>query len=1011
MLEMDRSGTIDAGHQNNRNPEDTTMPSFHSRFRLGLLLLAGLAPTLAWSESNIEDSAARRKHYAGENEQMKSGHRQIRRWKASFDSLRRSMAQEIYGQAVTRPPVSGGNLAARAQAATPTAAPVPLGTEHSLAGGLIKGKWVLARVNNTTAAGGYGSGVRLDRTTYDSATNTIHALTTEGNLVSAPLVQMGSWRVINHVVQIDRPSFTSIRTPAGVHRLVGIVSGNFQYSDDEGRTWTPSTGGTSSNGGAVWTATLGTGEILAVVTRSSQKVLIRSIDQGATFQDVQAWANAAMAGTRLYNSSDVCFLLRSTGTAVDVYKYASGALAKAGSFASTAKVTSASGTVFSGAIRVYARTDDSTGWSSTDGVSWKQIAGFKDEIQTVNPDKPDVVFSNGPEHQYSSNGGTSWAKYPSNDNTIGWDPKHTEFYKVGGKWTLVAANDMGLCFNDDPLNTKTWRYVNSNHSFAILHGGTAVDNMALTVTSNQDPGTFELTRTARDTFLAKSRYVSDGLRVAATNGGKAYWYRHYWAAFMHAHAASTADTRTTSYDIEGDWYTPPFKGSTKSGEDAIWVSGWDKLVKLTYVASSNSVTRTDLAKDFKTDAGAVTMGIGVAKSDPNRLYVSTKNGRFFWSKDGGQTWTETTYSGTKPTTQWQDWNSASGLYIEVADQNPDLVFWGGGTGAAACLVSRDGGKTFTSTVTGLPSGSEIRNVSIAPDGKLAFSSNYQVWIASANRWYDLRTASMPSGALPAANSLNYLPLQRKVRYFTWGAGVVDLDLTLLNTTDNPEATFDAGTCYQIKSVASGKSLAESPTGNVIQSPFTGATNQTWRLVAQDGFHRVENTGSGKVLQVASASFKEGGLVQTAAWSGADHQQWNVVRAGTNYALSARHSVKALEIASASIADSAKADQGIYVEADHQKWTLLEATNCGSAPVRKTDPSGAVRLASMGKGKFRIEGTENTSVHILVWDRAGRIAWRGPASSELDLSSLGKGVYRIRLWSDHLDATLDATIVP
>jgi hypothetical protein len=978
---------------------------------LPLVLLGALscASTVPASPGDIDDPIAQRWYYSEANKAMKEGHRQVRRWKAAFDSARQVAKAQVYGPVVA--PSTGSSALGRSLATTTTAAPTPLGTEATFAGGQMKGRWVLDRVSNTTASGGYGSGVRVDRTAYDSATNTLHALTEEGNLVSAPLAQMGSWRVVNQVVQIDKASFVGVPTAAGTYRLVGVVGTSFVYSDDAGLTWTTSTGGTVVSGSCTWAATLPTGEILALAKRGSLLVLLRSKDQGTTYGDVQTWSTGTTLGTALYNSADTCFVVVQTSSATNVYRYGAGALVQAGTLPTTSKVTSMTGTVSGGKIRVYARTADSTGWSSADGATWTRTAGFAQDLQTVFPDKPDVVMSNGAEHELTQNAGASWAAYPNNDGTIGWDPHHLAFYRVAGKWTLVAANDMGLCFNDDPLNGATWRYVNKNHSFAILHGGSAVDNMALTLTENQDPGTFELGRTARDTFLATNRQGADGLRGAPSNGGKAYWYRHYWASYMHAHAASTGDTRTASYDIDGDWYTPPFKGSTKSGEDAIWVSGWSNLVKLTYASSTNKVTRTDLAKNFTTDAGAVTIGVGVAKSDPSRLYVTTRNGRFFWSKDTGATWTETTYSGTKPTPPWQDWNSASGLYIEVCDKDPDLVFWGGGTGATAVLVSRDGGKTFTSTVSGMPSGSEVRNVSLAPDGKLAFSSNYQVWVAADNKWYDLRTASMPSAALPSANALQYLPLQRKVRYFTWGAGVVDLDITSLNTTDNPAVSFADNSCYQLKSVSSGKSLVATSAGKVVQATWTGNLNQIWRLVPQEQFFRLENAADGSVLEVAAASTKDGAAVQTAAWSGADAQQWNAVRAGTDYAFAARHSVKALEIAGSSTADSAKADQGVYTEAANQKWTLVQASTCGSSPVRKGVREAPVRLVAAGRGKFRIEGLQSPTAHVLVWDNAGRVAWRGTVSGELDLSGLEKGLFHVRIWSGNLDYTLEAAVLP
>ncbi|MCB9496673.1 MAG: RICIN domain-containing protein [Fibrobacteria bacterium] len=983
-----------------------TKPSF-----LAVLLAASGSIANGADLGTLDDSLAMQWHFDGANSSMKKGHRQVREWRARNDSLRRQAKSEIYGTSSVAEPT--GKIAGRSLAGTASAPPPPLGTEHSFAEGRIKGQWQMVRISNTTAAGGYGSGVRLDRTAYDSLSNTIHALSTEGNLVSAPLVQMGSWVVRNQVVQIDPPSFVGIQLSTGDFRLLGIVDGGYRFSDDDGLTWTISEGGTSSNGAASWAASLPSGEVLAVVRRGTYDVLIRSRDDGASFQELKSWPNTTVRGAWLYNTADQCFIVRKreTGSALDVYKYASGSLSLAGSIGSGAKPTSVTGTEFEGKLRVYVHLADSTIWSSTDGSVWSQKSKRADALQVVVPDQPDVLFSNSPQHDLSKDGGVTWAVYQENNKTIGWDPKHLAFYRVNGVWTLLAANDMGLCFNPEPLNSKTWRYVNRNHTFGILHGGTSVDNTALTLTANQDPGTFELTRTARDTFLATNRYAADGLRSAASNNGTAYWYRHYWAAFYHAHASFTGNTKTASFNVDGDWYSPPFKGSTIPGEDAIWVSGWDKLFKLVYSASSNTITRRDLPKDFRGDAGAVTMGVGVSKSDPSRMYAATRNGKFFWSRDTGKSWTETTYSGTKPAKAWADWGGASGFYIEVSESDPDLVFWGGGTGSAACLVSRDGGKTFQSTVGGLPSGAEVRNVSLSPDGKLAFSSNFFVWIASDNKWYDLRSPSMPSAALPAANSVQYLPLQNKVRYFTWGAGVVDLDITFLNTADHPSREFDPTSCFKIQSVSSGKFLTATSRGAAIQTGSSTAQAQRWKIVADGAFHRISNSASGKWLQVDSSSFRDGASVGVSEESGGDHQEWNLVPTGDHWAIVARHSVKALVVPGASSSDSLPLTQAVFRVAPGQIWDILETDACAATPVRHVKTSDLVRLQAAGQGRFRIEGVEGHSVHALVWDHAGRVLVHGEFQGTMDLSHLPRGLYHVRLWSGHVDAMREVLILP
>ncbi|HLP43020.1 MAG TPA: hypothetical protein VK465_16045, partial [Fibrobacteria bacterium] len=570
---------------------------------------------------------------------------------------------------------------------------------------------------------------------------------------------------------------------------------------------------------------LGNGHILTHVRKTvgpgASDVIQRSTDFGATFQDLQSWPVAQSAGivsTWLYNTTDHCLVVRNPagGGGWEVFQYKNSTFSRLATTTATGTPVTLTGTLHEG-IKVYATTATEGGYYSEDGTTWVRRATLKPRLETVHPTQPNLLFANEPQHDISTDGGLTWRIYPDNDRTVGWDPKHLTYYKVDGKWVFVAANDMGLCFNPEPLDTAAgaWRYVNDNHTFGILHGGVAVDHTGLTVTANQDPGTFELTPTGRGVFSAQNKNGADGLRVAASNDGKAYWYKHYWDSFMHNHAASTGDTRKAYFDIpKTNWYTPAFKGSTTPGEDAIYVSGQAKLVKLTYNTSDNTVTRLDLPYDFQASAGEVTFGVGVAKSDPSRLYVATRNGRFFHSRDAGATWTETSYTGPKPApSSYPVWNQSAGLYIEVADTDPNLVYWGAAGNAVACLISRDGGRTFQAAQNGLPADARIGALSLSPDGNLAFSSTFHVYIASKNAWYDLRAASMPSGALPAATGLNYLPLQRKVRYFTWGAGVLDLDITHLSTPDQPAVSLSTSACYQ---------LAEAGTGLVLGTNTSGA---------------------------------------------------------------------------------------------------------------------------------------------------------------------------------------------
>lgn len=943
-------------------------------------------------------------HYAPGNAVMEEGHRRIREWRKEVQAERDLQLDALRSRRALFKSAGGGDDV--------LPAPVPPGTEHSFARGMLRGKWRALRVTNTTSGAGYGAGVRLDRTVYDPEKNVIYALTTERNLVEAPLVQLGSWTQRNQAVFIEKKGFAGVKVPGGAFRLVGAINGVFRYSDDAGLTWTLSTGGDHNRGAVTFTEAMGDGAILSLVRKrtgaAAADALIRSLDYGKTFQELQTWPAAqsnGFAATRLYNTADHVLIVRNRSAAGtwDVYQYKGRALTLLASPAASGSPASMTGTFHDGKAWAYVGVGSGGGYVTEDGVTWTRRAGLRSALMTVHPTRPGFLFNNDPQHDYTLDGGNTWQIYSGNDNTIGWDPKHLTWYPVKGVWTFVAANDMGLCFSEDPLDRGAWKYANDNHSYAILHGGTAVDHTALTLTANQDPGTFELTRTGPGAYSARNRNSADGLRVAASNGGKAYWYRHYWESFMHGHAGFTKDNRKASYDIPGTWSTPPFKGSTAPGEDAIYVTGQARLFKLVYNPASNSVSRVDLPYDFQASAGGVAFGIGTAKSDPKRLYVATRNGRFFRSTDAGQTWTETGYTGTKPTPQTSPaYNQNAGFAIEVADMDPELVYWAGGSGAAAVLLSKDGGRTFAPIVTGLPAGERVNSLGISPDGKLAFSNNYFVYIAAENAWSDLKAESMPTGALPFANGVNYLPLQRKVRYFTWGSGVLDLEITHLDTPDHRPVALDAAKCYRITASHSGKSLALGA-GNVLEQRTLGAgEKQDWAFFNVDGFHRISHADRGAVLEVTGVSHADPAPVGAGTWEGGEHQLWNVVReADGEVALIARHSVKALEVVGAATADGAKVQQATWFGKAGQRWKLAESPGCLVTPVRTGPPARRMGLVSLGQGRYRVSHPDGDRFTLVLFDAAGRKVAFHPEAEGFAMGGLPAGRYHVKIEGDHI----------
>lgn len=981
--------------------------------KLLILFLSVLSQTVFLHAQQNDDFI--KWHYDVNNKVMKEGHRQIREYQKQLEEERIKAVQEdilLHGG-------PGDTLPA----------PTLLGTEEIYASGMLKGKWRMVSITHGNAGGGYGSGVRVDRTVYDPDHNKIYTLNESGNLSDGSFVHRGALVTRNQLVKITKGGFSGIKNTNGKFRLIGAINGEFRYSDDEGMTWIRSAGGAHNIGAAYWTEGLINGVILARIRKNingaDNDVILRSTDYGKTYSQLQAWPVSQSDGivsTKLYNTNDYCYFIRKVkgqGT-WEIYRYENGSFGLLTSVSNTGIPACITGTFLS-VPKVYVGISGGGGYYSDGGTVFQFRAGLRSDITTMSPTDVQWLMSRSATHEYSSDGGNTWASYPNQNNTIGWDPKHITFYKVGGVWTLTAANDMGLCFNSNPnpLNTSSWKYVNDNHTYAILHGGTAVDNTGVSITNNQDPGTYELLATGNGTYSGKNKTGADGLRSTASNGGKAYWFRHYWDSFYHNHASFTNDNRQATHSITATWYTPPFKGSTTPGEDAIYVSGYDNLIKLTYNTGSNSISRTNLPYNFKTQAGDITYGVGVSKSDPNRLYVATKNKRFYYSTDKGNTWTETAYAGTKPTPQTSPaWNQSTGFYIEVADENPDLVFWGAGSGSAACLVSKDGGKTFTSTVNGLPSNESVKTLSLSPDGKLAFSSNYYMYVASDNKWYSMKGKSLPTGA-NASGGVYYLPLQNKVRYFTWGAGVVDFDITYLNTTDHPFSNFSPDSCYKITARHSGKVLevagASTAAGaNVQQSAWAGSDNQKWKFTFSDGFYQVTNINSGKALEVTGSGTTDGVNVQQGNAGTGDNQKWNVLRNSSGYyALAAKHSIKVLDVAGNSTANGANVQQMTSINLQNQQWTISSIPGCLATGIMDdllSSADGFTVYPNPSKGSITISFTlsQSANTEMALYDMLGKTVKvilntqklsSGEYNYSIDVSSLEPGVYLCKLNTD------------
>lgn len=123
----------------------------------------------------------------------------------------------------------------------------------------------------------------------------------------------------------------------------------------------------------------------------------------------------------------------------------------------------------------------------------------------------------------------------------------------------------------------------------------------------------------------------------------------------------------------------------------------------------------------------------------------------------------------------------------------------------------------------------------------------------------------------------------------------------------------------------GGSKSNGAGANIYAANDTAA--QRWRILGVgDGYYRIVNVNSGKVLDVAGASRRNGTVVQQYAWNGSNAQKWQLVNTGSGYKfVSALGSSYVLDLAAASTANGTRVQLYRWNGSKAQLWGLTQIT--------------------------------------------------------------------------------------
>ena len=676
----------------------------------------------------------------------------------------------------------------------------PMGSVDSYADGKIKGSWQFNKFNDDET-GTYGH--KTVHSAYDSLNNRVYVLSDCRNVSVTSLTDSASLEITNQRVVINGNLFLGLPTKKGIFRLLGAIqpewnTGALYYSDDEAQSWKKSKGGELTDKVVSWSAIL-ENEVKTVLVLTVQSVvkaggkiaiytLIKSDDQGESYELLKSWEEndaSKVLACKPYNINELYFIRKINNT--NQWSVSNFDLTKKSfdpiSVHYTSKTPSSFvGTHFRDTTWLFAGAKGG-GYASTDGGKSWEARKLRERIAVVHPENPELLIEKSANTWISKNGGKKWERLPWWEPVFGWDMQMLQWFRTNDNgWTAVLNNDFGAHFTSNFTDSISWKHLNTDNYHQLIHHGAYEESTDLLLTGNQDRGTMIWKKESDGYYSGNTVTKADGLRVCIANQGHSYWYIHYWNTMYHKNFRPGETEKLDSLVIslsrtlkDTTWYTPPMAPSWKKGEDAIFLAGNSKLIKLTYDSYYNSISKMELPYKFRDSTKEVLSGIATTRADEKRIYACSKNGKFFYSNDIGKNWTSTTYEGPVPFIKNRPWWGPYGFAIETAPDNADLVFWAGeGDKANAFLFSEDGGKTFTVSTDGLPEWSNIRDFAVTPGGKYVFANNGYVWVRDDMKWYDMSGGSCPKGA--AITAVEYLVKKKVVRYFTYGSGVVDFKL-------------------------------------------------------------------------------------------------------------------------------------------------------------------------------------------------------------------------------------------
>lgn len=654
-------------------------------------------------------------------------------------------------------------------------------------------------------------------TTFEKETETIFLVSAGGTLWKGNF-EGTEWQVANQDLRFGDQFLELIPTPNG-RRLIAVIGGEARYSDDDGATWTAGSGLSANNNSNTRRGTVinVNGDpvvyVLSQAASYSNIKLYQSTDLGESYTMIKDfeeddWARVDME--RIKGSNEVVFLSfhdneNHVFTISDTQPFTLKNTFNDYAFGQErVNITAA---MDNGTPKLFTYDQNLRVRVSEDyGATWQERGILPTRPWAVgmyvSEKNPDLLLYGEVECYKSLDGGFNFGKvnnwgayYNDVQGKLHADIMYFDEVITGtGLDFITISNHGGISISTDDLATTL------NIGLAGLNVSQYYDvvtdprDKKTIYAGSQDQGFQRVTPTNNSDVLAFEQVISgDYGHTCFSENGRRMWtvYPGGWVTFypdpVNGYTQANWDLESNDETV---WIPPMVTGPDPS-KNEVYLAGGNAyggdgsfLIKLSTSGGPNNYTiNAEMnPNDFKSPSGGGTISyIAFSEINPDHCYVSTTNGRFFYSEDGGETFEQNVefLAGSH-------YLYGAAIHPSAVDENT-IYYGGSGYNNPGVYVSKDNGFTFVDMAVGLPSTMVFELDGNEDDSQIfaATEAGPYVFNQDDQKWYDLATDCTP---YQTYWSVEYLEETQTARFGTYGRGIWDLAISFPVANKNPLLT-------------------------------------------------------------------------------------------------------------------------------------------------------------------------------------------------------------------------------